>query len=675
MEDARSAQILAGLNDEQRAAVTADARRLVIRAGAGSGKTRVLTRRIAYGAVTDRIDPRRVLALTFTRKAAGELNHRLRQLGLRESAAAGTFHAVALSQLRRRWEEAGESPPTLLDRKVGFVARLVPGIRERTIPLDLVSEIEWAKARRIKPENYVQAAADHDRSMQLPSERVAEIFGQYEEVKAKRRLIDFDDILILCGRTLQQDPNAAAAFRWSFRHVFVDEFQDVNPLQFALLRVFLGEDPNVCVVGDARQAIYAWNGADSAYLDNFPDFFPGAVEVSLRHNYRSTPEILQAASAVLPQHDSLVATLPSGPKPSLTNHTDDSAEARSIARSLRNAQSQRTRWRDMAVLVRTNAQVTLLADALTKAEVPVRARNDVKLIERPEVLDALDTMQPHTRPLAAALDDLGQRLNEEAGDRDDDTEPDDASSAPSERDLILQAFIRVGRDHLAVDPGSSISSFVEALKSGSNEAAVAGGDRVEVTTFHQAKGLEWQVVHVAGMEQGLCPIGHAKTPEALAEEERLIYVAVTRAKRQLHLHWADERTFGDRVSKRSESPMLEPIRRVNAGKDPRSTRSRNAKSAAALRKNLTARDGGGPRLKQDESDPVFQALKKWRLSIAKANDVPAFVIFNDKTLHAIARERPHDQRSLLAVSGIGPSKAEQYGQDVLRLVAKAIDDS
>ena len=308
MDQSSTAQILAGLNEEQHHAVTVDAPQLVIRAGAGSGKTRVLTRRIAYGAMVDALDPRRVLALTFTRKAAGELNHRLRQLGLRESAAAGTFHAVALTQLRRHWESEQLSAPTLLDRKVGFVARLVPGIRERTIPLDLVSEIEWAKARRIKPETYVAAAAEHNRTMQLPAERVADIYQQYEETKAKRKLIDFDDILILCGRLFQRDANAAAAFRWSYRHVFVDEFQDVNPLQFALLKVFVGAEPDLCVVGDSRQAIYAWNGADSSYLDNFTNHFPSATEVALSHNYRSTPEILRCASALLPTYGSLTPT-------------------------------------------------------------------------------------------------------------------------------------------------------------------------------------------------------------------------------------------------------------------------------------------------------------------------------------------------------------------------------
>jgi len=650
VNDAASAQILAGLNDEQRAGVTSNAKLLVIRAGAGSGKTRVLTRRIAYGAATDQLDPRRVLALTFTRKAAGELNHRLRQLGLRESAAAGTFHAIALAQLRQKWAERGEAPPTLLERKVGFVARLVPRVNDRTTPLELVSEIEWAKARRITPDKYAEAAETHARTPPMEPLRVARVYEDYEAAKAKRNLIDFDDILILCGRMLQRDRSAAEAFRWSFRHLFVDEFQDVNPLQFALLKVFAGPEPHLCVVGDSRQAIYAWNGADSSYLDNFGDHFPGAESVSLQMNYRSTPEILRCASAVLPTQAKLVPTLPGGPAPTIASHADDKAEARAIARMLRNAHTQRTRWRDMAVLVRTNAQVALLANALADAEVPVAARGEGKLIERPEVLDAIDQMRRQGQSLDTSLDDLAFRLESpEDLDADDQitdatgeesTDGDGRIDAGSERRQLLEAFIRLGRDHLAVDPNASVQSFVDALKAGSNEAATAGGDRVDVTTFHQAKGLEWDVVHLAGMERGLSPIGHAKTPDALAEEHRLIYVGLTRAKRQLHLHWAEERRFGDRVSNRKPSPMLADIGAAARGEDPRSSRSRNAQKAAAARKNLSAKNGGLLKPDQDESDPVFQALKAWRLSIARANDVPAFVIFNNKTLHAIAHDRP-----------------------------------
>ena len=659
-------QILAGLNDEQRLAVTTDAKLLVIRAGAGSGKTRVLTRRIAHGALTDQLDPRRVLALTFTRKAAGELNNRLRQLGLRESAAAGTFHAIALARLRQRWRERDEAEPTLLDRKIGFVARLVPRVNDRTTPLDLVAEIEWAKARRIKPEDYAEAAELHDRKPPLMPERTADVYARYEETKAKRNLIDFDDILILCGRMLQRDTKAAEAFRWSFRHLFVDEFQDVNPLQFALLKVFIGPEPNLCVVGDSRQAIYAWNGADSNYLDNFEDHFAGARGVSLRMNYRSTPEILRCASAVLPKHDSLTPTLPSGPAPTIDAHLDDEREAKNIARQLRNAHSQRTRWRDMAVLVRTNAQVVLVANALADAEVPVSARGEGKLVERPEVLDAIDSLGSKAQPLGPALEDLAARL--------DDPDGDPETEQPAERRQLVEAFIRLGRDHLAVEPNATLKSFIDALKAGSNEFANVGGDRVDVTTFHQAKGLEWEIVHVAGMERGLSPITHAKTPDALAEEHRLIYVALTRAKRKLHIHWAQERTFGTKAVKRSPSPMLEAIELAAAGKDPWAARSRNAANAAKLRKGLKAKNAGTLlKAPQDDSDPVFQALKKWRLSIAKANDVPAFVVFDNKTLHAIANDRPTDKTSLLAVSGIGPIKAERYGEDVLRLVSENAD--
>ena len=514
--------------------------------------------------------------------------------------------------------------------------------------------------------------------MQLPAERVAEVYQSYEETKTKRRLIDFDDILILCGRMLQRDENAAAAFRWTYRHVFVDEFQDVNPLQFALLKVFVGNDPDLCVVGDSRQAIYAWNGADSSYLDNFTTHFPNATEVALSQNYRSTPEILTCASALLPTHGALRPTLPSGPKPTITNHVDENAEARSIARSLRNARSSSTKWNDMAVLVRTNGQVALLADALDAAEIPVQARNDGALVDRPEIKDTIDSLRQAvpSGTLADALDELTERIERSRTEPDDADEPEANSDeeAPDERQLLVNAFLRLGRDHLALDSGASLSSFVDALKSGNREAATAGDDRVEVTTFHQAKGLEWKVVHLAGMEQGLAPIGYAKTPEAKAEEERLIYVAVTRAKRHLHLHWADERTFGDRVSNRSASPMLDPIRMANQGIDLRANRNRNAQSAGALRKNMSARNGG-PRFKQDESDPVFQALKKWRLSKARANDVPAFTIFPDKTLHAIARDLPDTKESLLSVSGIGPVKADKFGDEVLDILTSTATEN
>ena len=589
-------------------------------------------------------------------------------MGLRQSAAAGTFHAIALAQLRQRWDERSERTPTLLERKVSFVARLIPRANDRSTPLDVVAEIEWAKARRILPERYVEAANQAGRSPSLDTALVANIFADYEAAKAKRNLIDFDDILILCGRHLQRDRRAADAFRWSFRHVFVDEFQDVNPLQFALLKMFVGDSPELCVVGDSRQAIYAWNGADSSYLDHFSDHFAGAESLSLRQNYRSTPEILRCASAVLPRHDTLVATRPSGPVPTISSHADDRAEARAIARALRNAHSSRSRWRDMAVLVRTNAQVALLAEALGESSVPVHARAGGRLLERPEIQDALDEMQRGPSGLSTALDDLVTRLG---GSTDsDDTPPADEPDADSRR-AVLDAFIRQGRDHLAVDPNATVASFVEALRAGANESAGADTDAVDVTTFHAAKGLEWDVVHLAGMERGLSPIGHAKTDEAIDEEHRLIYVALTRARRTLHLHWAQERRFGDRVSKRSPSALLDVISAASRPNDGRGSRARSARNAGAARRALRSTNGGTADRLVPDDDPVLVALKDWRRSVAKANNVPAYIVFNDRTLEAIAHERPATEVGLSRISGLGPVKLARYGDDLLRLVSAA----
>lgn len=655
-------QILAGLNAEQYEAVTVDAPAVVIRAGAGSGKTRVLTRRIAYGAATDRLDPRRALALTFTRKAAGELNQRLRQLGLRQSAAAGTFHSIALAQLRQRWEEQGRKPPTLLERKYSFITKMLPGTHDRTTPLDVISEIEWAKARRITPDTYQNAAARAGRTPPLDPATIAELYDRYEQTKAQRHLIDFDDILIQCGRHLQRDSGAASAFRWKFRHVFVDEFQDVNPLQFALLKVFTGSEPDLCAVGDSRQAIYAWNGADSGFLDNFEDHFPGAVSVALQQNYRSSPEILAAASAMLPDHGSLVPTQASGDAPSITAHATDQAEAEAIARALRLTHSSRRTWADMAVLVRTNAQVVLLSEVLGRYDVPVNARTETRLLERPEVQDAVDRMRPESQRLGPALDDLSLQL----GEQDDPESPTDL-----DRRSVLEAFVRSGRDHLAVDPNATVESFLIALKAGNADGGGHRRNAVDVTTFHAAKGLEWDIVHIAGLERGLVPIAHATSADGVAEEHRLMYVALTRARRSLHLHWAAERSFGDRVSSRTPSPFLEDI----AAATP--TRTTSERLSEATRQVRSARsslrpDGGRPAPPEPAHEPTAERLREWRSSVARANGVPAHVVLHDDVVHALAQLRPTTKDGLAEVTGLGPIKVAQYGDDLLRLIAEPV---
>lgn len=468
------------LNERQRAAVGAPGTPLCIRAGAGTGKTRVLTRRIAHQADIGAIDPKRTLAITFTRKAADELRDRLAGLGLRGSVSAGTFHSAAFAQLRTRWAEREVRPPELVKDKRGLVARAAKRAGMRLAKAELteaITEIEWAKAHRITPDDYRERAADFRRWPTVDHATVADLYQRYESEKAKRRVVDFDDLLILALKDLADDPDYAEARRWSYRHLFVDEFQDVNRLQFDLLRAWLGDPNDLCAVGDPNQAIYSWNGADSDYIERFAHWFPGAEVLDLVDNYRSTPQILAAGRAVLPAGAArLTSHSLNGPRPTVSTHVDDFDEAATIARALRDAKSPETAWSSMAVLARTNAQTAKLAAALDRAQIPCRVRID------------------------------SHRTEGRAG------------AAPA-----------------------------------------SGADAVDVATFHAAKGLEWPIVHLAGMEQGLVPISRAQTPAEIAEERRLLYVAITRAERELHCHWASERAFGDRTSARSPSPYLNDI--------------------------------------------------------------------------------------------------------------------
>ena len=288
--------LLEGLDDAQRAAVTSTAQPLVVLAPAGSGKTRVLTRRIAHRVATGAADPRHVLALTFTRKAAGELDDRLRRLGLRGDVTTGTFHAVAWGTLRTRWADQGRAPLALLDRKGRLLTELAPstpGKDKRTVAADLATEIEWAKARMVTPDAYVEAVARARRKPSLKPEVVAEVYAAYETRKRRGGLVDFDDLLALVARALEEDESFASAQRWRFRHLFVDELQDVNPLQFRLLEAWRGDRYDVTAVGDPQQAIYGWNGADAGFLLDIHRWWPPAEVIELDRSYRSTPEILE----------------------------------------------------------------------------------------------------------------------------------------------------------------------------------------------------------------------------------------------------------------------------------------------------------------------------------------------------------------------------------------------
>ncbi|MCC5952450.1 MAG: ATP-dependent DNA helicase UvrD2 [Acidimicrobiia bacterium] len=660
--------LLDDLDDLQRRAVTTPANPLRILAGAGSGKTRVLTRRIAWRVANDDADPRKVLALTFTRKAAGELRARIRTLGLRDEIAAGTFHGVAYAQIRMRWADRGVEPWQLVDRKVPLVAPLLPAsARGGTAVLDVVGEIEWAAARRITPSRYVSAARRSGRRTQVAPEVVAEVFERYEVAKRKRRLVDFDDLLRGWRKALLEDDAFAAAQRWRFSHLFVDEFQDVNPLQQALLEAIAGDRPDLCVVGDPRQAIYAWNGADARFLVDFDRYWPGGASVELVDNYRSTPQVLDAAAAVLSHAQLRVASVrlrahrPDGPPVAITPHPNDQAEATAIARAVRRRHRPGASWSRQAVLVRTNAQTALIEQALRRASVPVRVRGGSGLADQPEVRRVLDDVRrrdPSLDEVIADLDlavrDLRQRSSDPGEASPEDVE---APTGSDDRAANLEALLRLARDYRTLMPNANGGAFVTWLSHAARtDAEGIAVDAVEIATFHAAKGLEWSVVHLAGLEDGLVPIGHAKSRPEQDEERRLFYVALTRAQDELHCTWSEERTFGARTVSRRRSPYLDEI--DAAGDEPVPTpRPRRGVTGKAQ----VPPTPGPPGLREE--------LRRWRSERARASRAPAYTVFNDETLDDLTSRRPTTRAELLTVRGIGPVKAARFGDDLLALIA------
>lgn len=663
--------LLDDLDAEQREAVTTAALPLGVHAPAGSGKTRVLTRRIAWRAREGLHDPRHVLAVTFTRRAAGELTARLRRLGVASTVTAGTIHALALAQLRRRALDHGRTPPEVLERKVRVLLPLVGGRGPEAVlaATEMAGEIEWAKTRLVRPDAYADAAAAARREPGRPLGAVAEIYERYEREKRRRRLADFEDLVWWCADALERDREFAAAQRWRFRHLFVDEFQDTSPAQLRLLRAWLGDSPDLCVVGDPDQAIFGFAGAEAGYLSAFRQVFPGATVVALRTNYRSSPEVVAAADALLadadPRRAPVRAASEPGPRPTVTEYDDEEAEAAGVARAVRDAHTGGTPWSEIAVLSRTNAQSAAFEEALGAAGIPYRVRGTARFLDRPEVQAVLaDLRRAAARargaPFSAVLDTLAAE--------DEPGEDVPAATTTEERREHVDAIVRLGREYADVDGAhASVDGFLAHLTATLRDEAPVDADAVEILTFHRAKGLEFTVVFVTGLERGLVPIAHAETPAARAEERRLLYVALTRAGRALHLTRARTRTVGRRTVSRAPSPWLAPIE-ASWGGAPDRPRADPAPALQASRARLAGAPPGAATTLDPADAALFGELVEWRRRLARASAVPAFVIFSDATLRAVARARPRTPDDLLAIAGIGPVKVERHGPAVLDIV-------
>lgn len=664
--------VLEGLTPAQREAVVCDGAPVCILASAGAGKTRVLTRRIAYRAAVGSASPSHTLAVTFTRKAASELQHRLGRLGVREQVAAGTFHSLALAQLQRWWADRGQTAPTLLDRKAPLLAPLA---RTRAglsnIPVaDLAGHIEWAKARLVPPERFAGAAEAHRRPLpaSVSAESLARLYARYEDEKSRRSLVDFDDLLALCATALERDPDFAAAQRWRWRHLFVDEFQDLNPLQHRLLLAWLGPSLDLCLVGDPNQAIYGWNGSDPELLHQVPSRWPSAVVVHLDANHRCTTQIVAAASSVLGRDGRhLRAAGRSGPAPTVRAYANETAEARGIVVGLQSAHAEGRRWRNLAVLTRTNAQLAAMQKALAAAGIPFWAPSSAAVLDDPVARQALlDLRRDSHRSVQAVLADLLEMAGADC---------DDAARG------VLTVLAELAGAYASQQPEATAREWLAWLPSASRNSSDTGnpGDSVTLSSFHRAKGLEWEAVWIAGLERGLVPISRAASDSDEAEERRLLYVAMTRAATELHCSWCRQRTFGTRTVPRDPSPWLELVSRsstpgqppadeVETWRERLAEQRRGLKEAAKSDRRRVRRPlpAGWP----EPDGDLVASLRAWRLETARTTGVPAYVILHDATIEALASLRPRTTDELLAVPGLGPVKAGRYGPSLLSLVSE-----
>jgi DNA helicase-2/ATP-dependent DNA helicase PcrA len=683
--------VLSGLDEEQRAAVTAPAGRVCILAGAGTGKTRAITHRIAYRVLTGEIQARHVLAVTFTARAAAQLRSRLADLGV-PSVQARTFHAAALRQLRYFAERLlnGRSLPEVVESKARLVglAAARSGLRtDRTGTRDLATEIEWAKSSLIEPGDYAAAAAKAARETPHDPAKVAEVYTAYEQVKRSSGVIDFEDLLRAAVWGIEEHPDVADQVRAQYRHFVVDEYQDVNPAQERLLQAWLGGRDDLTVVGDASPTIYSFTGATSSYLIEVARACRGArggTLVRLVRDYRSTPQVVGLANQVikLARGDEarlrleLTGQRPAGPEPAIRAFPDEPAEAVGVATRCAELIAAGTPAREIAVLFRTNAQSQAYEEALAEAGVAYTVQGAERFFDRAEVRQAMVALRAAARTVEEpTLKETVVTALAAAVNWRPDAPP--AGGAARERWQALAALVELAEEF---GDDRSLADFTEELNRRAALQHAPTVDGVTLASLHSAKGLEWDAVFLVGLVEGVLPTTYAKTPDAVEEERRLLYVGITRARQWLSLSYAASRNPGGRQRRPSRFlPIASPdpiSARRKEIRDPDGTRRRLIATpcrvcGAALTEAVQRKLGRCATCPSTMDEELYGRLKQWRVGLASAQGVPAYVVFTDATLTALAERRPSSTAELIDIAGIGPRKLGLYGDAVLALVRGA----
>jgi DNA helicase II / ATP-dependent DNA helicase PcrA len=637
--DDRAARLLDDLNEAQRGAVQASSGPLVILAGAGTGKTRVISRRAAYAIETGVVPASRVLLVTFTDKAANEMVERMATLGQR-GVMARTFHSHAVRQLRHFWpsRHGGDEPPQVLESKLPLIVPLVqrlPGGYRFTPARDLADTIEWAKVRRIPPARWVTEGADR---APIPADLFGRLYASYERAKDRARRVDFEDMLALTVELLESDADAARLVQSQKTWISVDEYQDTNPLQERLLELWTGESPDLAVVGDPDQTIYTFTGATPDYLLRFADRHPGTRTIALTENYRSTPQVLALANRLTAggPRGALTTSLPAGPEPTIDRFAGPEVEVNALVAGIRRLVGSGVGKSEIAVLVRINAQLPPIEEALTRAGVEYTVRGQ-RFYGRAEVRQAGRLIgRSQIAATGGALVDavrqlFAERLGYEAG-------AETVGDEGGERAASLSLLLTIASDLVESNPEAGAAELTAELDRRDAAESAAQGAGVNLLTYHRAKGLEWDAVFLPAIDEGTLPIRQAKTDEQVAEERRLLYVGITRARTHVALSWS-----------RRPSRFLAEIR-------PQTVRTLTSARAASR---------GGP----PGDDALLEALREWRRERAKQDAVPAYVIAHDSTLAAIADDRPQSMAALRRVKGMGPLKLDRYGAEILAILS------
>lgn len=705
--------LVADLDDEQREAVLAPRGPVCVLAGAGTGKTRTITHRIAQLVAAGHVAAGQVLAVTFTQRAAGEMRSRLRALGAASQSGVGsvqamTFHAAAHRQLRYFWPRVvGDTGWQLLDTKFAVVAR---GANRAGLSLgtddvrDVAGEIEWAKASLISPEQYPEAVAAVSRDVPLDAAKVAAVYAAYESLKSRGdgiALLDFDDLLLHTAAAIENDAAVADEFRNRYRCFVVDEYQDVTPLQQRVLSAWLGDRDDLTVVGDANQTIYSFTGASPRYLLDFSRRFPDAAVVRLERDYRSTPQVVSLANRVIAAARGrvagsklhLVGQRDPGPEPTFREYSDEVAEAAAVAKSIKGLVEAGTPASEVAVLYRINAQSEVYEEALTEAGVAYQVRGGEGFFSRQEIRQALLALQrAANRDVDGPLPDGGDPLRPASpGSRSPLPEvvrgllePLGLTAEPPtgvrarERWEALAALAELVDEEVEHRPTLELPELLAELRTRADSRHPPVVQGVTLASLHAAKGLEWDAVFLVGLTDGTLPISHALAhgaeSEAVEEERRLLYVGITRARMHLALSWALSRNPGGRQSRKSSRFLNGLSPQTQSDPTPKGSRRNRGPASRCRICNNQLTTPAAIMLRRCETcaadidDELLLQLKDWRLRTAKEMNVPAYVVFTDNTLIAIAELLPTDDTALVAIPGIGARKLEQFGPDVLDLV-------